>query len=304
MLRIIQNRRYFYAFTGLLVVASFAAVIAWGFKPGIDFTGGSMMEVDFSKTRPSATDLAAAATASTGMKDLTAQPLGEQGMVLRMPPLDEKGHQKLLGDLKTDYAKDGNTVEEKQFESIGPVIGAELRTKTIYAVILAVLAIVLYITYVFRKVSYPVASWKYGLCNIAALIHDVIIPSGLFAVLGHFFNVEVGAWVVTALLTILGFSVHDTIVVFDRIRENLSHARKESFEEVVNRSMNETLGRSLNTSLTVLLVLATTYIFGGETIKDFILTLLVGIAAGTYSSIFVASPLLVTWYQHDHRKKR
>jgi preprotein translocase subunit SecF len=304
MLRIIQNRRYFYAFTAVLVIASFAAVIAWGFKPGIDFTGGSMMEVGFTKSRPSIEALASAAQTSTGMKDLTVQPLGEQGMVLRMPPLDEPNHQKLLKDLKAGFEKDGVTVTEDRFESIGPIIGAELRVKTIYAVVLAIVAMVLYITYTFRKVSYPVASWKYGLCNIAALIHDVIIPSGLFAVLGHFFNVEVGAWVVTALLTILGFSVHDTIVVFDRIRENLSLGRRESFEELVNRSMNETLHRSLNTSLTVILVLAAAYFFGGESTKDFILTMLVGIAAGTYSSIFLASPLLVTWYLHDSKKKR
>ena len=303
MLRITQHRRVFYVFSGILMAASLAAWLMWGLRPGIDFTGGSMLELDFSKSRPTAQQLADGANASIGASETTVQPLGETGMVLRMPPLEEKAHQKLVADLKTDFEKDGVTIEEKRFESIGPVIGEELRKNTIYAVVFAILAIVLYITYVFRKVSYPVASWKYGVATIVALCHDVIIPVGVFSVLGHFFHVEVGAWIVTALLTVLGFSVHDTIVVFDRIRENLSHANRESFEDVVNRSMNETLGRSLNTSLTVLLVLLTTYVFGGESIKDFILTMIIGIAAGTYSSIFVASPILVSWQLWNGKKR-
>lgn len=285
------------------MAASMAAWMMWGLKPGIDFTGGSMLELDFSASRPATEDLVKTTKESIGNSEVTAQPLGENGIVLRMPTIDENTHQELLQDLKTDFEKDGSTLIEKRFESIGPLIGAELRKKTVYAIIVAILAIVLYITYVFRKVSYPIASWKYGLCNIVALIHDVMIPIGVFSVLGHFFDVEVGAWIVTALLTVLGFSVHDTIVVFDRIRENLSHGRRESFEEVVNKSMNETLGRSFNTSLTTLLVLIMTYVFGGESIRDFILVMIIGISAGTYSSIFVASPLLVTWQLWDAKKR-
>jgi preprotein translocase subunit SecF len=304
MLRITQHRRVFYIFSAILMSASLAAWLTWGLKPGIDFTGGSMLEIDFSKSRPTTDSVSAIANASTGDTDTTVQLLGNTSLVLRMPPLEEKAHQKLVADLKKDFEKDGAVLTEKRFESIGPVIGEELRKKTIYAVITAILAIVLYITYVFRKVSYPVASWKYGIATIVALCHDVVIPVGVFSALGHFHGVEVGAWIVTALLTVLGFSVHDTIVVFDRIRENLARSNRESFEEVVNRSMNETLGRSLNTSLTVLLVLITTYIFGGETIKDFILTMIIGIAAGTYSSIFVASPILVSWQLLDAKKRR
>jgi preprotein translocase subunit SecF len=303
MLRITQHRRLFYVFSGILMAASLASWVTWGLKPGIDFTGGSMLELEFSAQRPSIDALVAEAEGSIGSSETTAQPLGESGIVLRMPTLDESEHQELLKDLKAAFEKDGATITEKRFESIGPLIGEELRKKTIYAVGLAILAIVLYITYVFRKVSHPVASWKYGACTIVALAHDVIIPVGVFSALGHFHDVEVGAWIVTGLLTVLGFSVHDTIVVFDRIRENLSHGRRESFEEIVNRSMNETLGRSLNTSLTVLLVLATTYVLGGESIKDFILIMLIGIAAGTYSSIFVASPLLVSWQLRDAKRR-
>ena len=303
MLRITQHRRLFYVFSGIIMTASLASWLTWGLKPGIDFTGGSMLELEFSGERASTEEIVSAAGESIASNEVTAQPLGEDGLVLRMPPIDENAHQELLKDLKAGFEKDGATLTEKRFESVGPVIGEELRKKTIYAVVTAILAIVLYITYVFRKVSHPVASWKYGACTIVALAHDVIIPVGVFSALGHFHDVEVGAWIVTALLTVLGFSVHDTIVVFDRIRENLAHARRERFEEVVNRSMNETLGRSINTSLTVLLVLATTYVLGGESIKDFILIMIIGIAAGTYSSIFVASPLLVSWQLRDAKKR-
>jgi len=303
MLPITRHRRKYYVLSSLLTGLSLAAWLMWGLKPGIDFTGGSLLEIGFVGTRPSVEQVAEIGIASTGSQELTAQPLGEEGMVLRMPPIDEAGHQKLNADLKAAYEKDGVTIEEKRFESIGPLIGEELRKKTVYALAGAIIAIVLYITYAFRRVSHPVASWKYGAATVVALAHDVMIPVGVFSALGHFRGVEVGAWVVTALLTVLGFSVHDTIVVFDRIRENLSRARRESFEEVVNRSLNETLGRSINTSLTVLLVLFATYFLGGETTRNFILTMIIGIGTGVYSSIFLASPLLVSWHLRDAGKR-
>ncbi|MEK7545971.1 MAG: protein translocase subunit SecF [Patescibacteria group bacterium] len=303
MLRITHHRRKYYFLSAALTGLSLAAWLAWGLKPGIDFTGGSLLEVGFAGERPGVEEVVATAIASTGSEELTAQPLGEDGMVLRMPPLEEAGHQKLFADLQTAYGKDGVTIEEKRFESIGPLIGEELRKKTVYALVGAIIAIVLYITYAFRRVSHPVASWKYGTATVVALAHDVMIPVGVFSALGHFHGVEVGAWIVTALLTVLGFSVHDTIVVFDRIRENLSRARRESFEDVVNRSLNETLGRSINTSLTVLLVLFATYFLGGETTRNFVLTMIVGIGTGVYSSIFLASPLLVSWHLRDAGKR-
>ncbi len=304
MLPITRHRRIYYAFSILVTGLSLAAWMTWGLKPGIDFTGGSLLEVGFSGARPSVEEAVATAAASTGHAELTAQPLGDDALVLRMPPLDEAAHQKLAADLKAAYEKDGVAVEERRFESIGPLIGEELRKKTIYAIVGAILAIVLYITYAFRRVSFPVASWKYGACTVVALAHDVIIPVGVFSALGHFRGVEVGAWVVTALLTVLGFSVHDTIVVFDRIRENLSHAGRTSFEEVVNNSVNETLARSINTSLTTLLVLFAVYFLGGESIRNFVLTMIIGIAVGVYSSIFIASPLLVSWHLRESGKRR
>ncbi len=304
MLRIIQNRGIGFLISGLAVGLALAAWLAWGLKPGIDFTGGSQLEADFIGGRPTAAQVSDVVKKAVSLQDVSVQPLGDQGMVVRMPALDESQHQTALKALRGAFEKGGVTIDEKRFDSIGPVIGVELQRQTIVAVGLAILAIVLYITYVFRKVSYPVSSWKYGVCTIIALMHDVIIPVGALSALGHFTGLEVGSWVVTVLLTVLGFSVHDTIVVFDRIRENLGKYRRENFEDLVNRSLNETLARSINTSLTVLLVLLATYLFGGETTKDFVLTLLIGIFAGTYSSIFVASPLLVTWQLHDQSKKR
>ena len=303
MLRITHHRRITYALSALLTGLSLAAWLLWGLKPGIDFTGGSLLEIGFSGARPEVAALVETAKASTGSQDFTAQPLGDAGVILRMPPIDEAGHQKLLADLKAAHEKDGVAIEEKRFESIGPLIGEELRKKTIYAVVGAIIAIVLYITYAFRRVSHPMASWKYGAATVVALAHDVLIPVGVLSALGHFRGVEVGAWVVTALLTVLGFSVHDTIVVFDRIRENLAHARRESFEEVVNRSVNETLARSINTSLTTLLVLVAVYVLGGESVKHFVLTMIIGMSVGVYSSIFLASPLLVSWHLRAARRR-
>jgi preprotein translocase subunit SecF len=183
----------------------------------------------------------------------------------------------------------------KTFDSIGPLLGAEALRKALVSIVLVIVGIVLFITFAFRKVSEPVSSWKYGLTAIIALIHDVIIPTGLFSILGHFYGYEVDTLFVTALLVILGFSVHDTIVVFDRVRENLrlSSSRK-SFPEVVGDSISQTIVRSINTSMTTLIALIVLYFVGGSTTEHFSLALIVGIAAGTYSSIFIGSALLVT----------
>ncbi|HLD27489.1 MAG TPA: protein translocase subunit SecF, partial [Patescibacteria group bacterium] len=186
---------------------------------------------------------------------------------------------------------------ELRFDSIGPTIGNELKRKSFYAIIVVLLAIILYIAYAFRKVSKPVESYKYGAAAIIALIHDLLIIIGVFAVLGHFLNVQIDSYFVTALLTILGFSVHDTIVTFDRTRENLKRHQDKTFEEVVNLSVNETIIRSLNTSLTTVFVLLAIFLFGGETIRYFVLALALGLIVGTYSSIFLASPLLMIWYR-------
>ena len=185
-------------------------------------------------------------------------------------------------------------IEELRFDSVGPSIGQELKRKSLYAIITVLIAIVLYIAWAFRKVSKPVASWKYGMTAIIALFHDVMIVLGVFAVLGRFLDMEINTAFVAAILTVLGYSVNDTIVVFDRIRENLPRS-DEDFESTVNISVNQTLRRSINTSLTTLLVLLSIFFFGGTTIRDFVLALSIGVFIGTYSSIFLASPVLVVW---------
>jgi preprotein translocase subunit SecF len=219
-------------------------------------------------------------------------------MIFRFKSVDEARHQEILKHLGEKFDK----VEENRFESIGPTIGKELRRKATYAIVVVLICIILYIAWAFRKVSKPVASWKYGVIAVIALIHDVGIPIGLFAVLGRFFGVEVNSAFVAAILTILGYSVNDTIVVFDRVRENLikSGGDYDEFEKIVNESVNQTFARSINTTLTTLLALIAIFFWGGETIKYFALALIVGIGLGAYSSIFIASPLLVVL----ERKKR
>lgn len=272
------------------MLASVVSLAVFGLKFGLDFTGGTLAEIEFSETRPS-NDEIAKAIEILDLGSVNIQPSGERGAILRLKDIDEATHQKVVSTINEKWQ-----MEEKRFESIGPTIGAELKRKAIFAIILAAALIILYIAWAFRKVSWPVSSWKYGVCAILALIHDVTIPTGVFSLLGHYRGVEVDGLFITALLTILGFSVHDTIVVFDRVRENLKNAPKEKFEDTVNASVNQTIGRSINTSLTVLLVLSAIYFFGGETIKNFALVLILGVSFGTYSSIFIASPLLVSWH--------
>ena len=228
--------------------------------------------------------------------ELRLQPTEERGLLIRLRHIDELAHQAMLAAL-------GGSVIEKRFDTIGPTIGKELARKSLWAVALAILLIVLYIAWAFRKVSLPIESWKYGATAVIALVHDVIIPAGFFALAGRFYGFEVDTLFVTAILTILGFSVHDTIVVFDRIRENLKkRGFQGDFGALVNQSVRETLVRSINTSLTVVLAMAAVYLFGGATTRIFSLTLIIGIIAGTYSSIFIASPLLVTWHQLQSSK--
>ena len=224
------------------------------------------------------------------LNDLRISPVGQNNISLRFRETDENTHQTIMRILAA------NGAEERRFSSIGPTIGVELKQNSVKAIILVLLGISLYIAWAFRNVSQPLGSWRYGAVTLAALFHDLIIPIGLFAYLGHFYGVEIGANFIVALLVILGFSVHDTIVVFDRVRENLKLHSSLEFTALVNKSVNQTMVRSINTSLTVLLTLLALYIFGGESLQYFILTLLVGIFFGTYSSIFIASPLLVSWF--------
>lgn len=294
MVNIIENRKTFYSISGALFLASMVMIASWGLKLGIDFTGGSILDLDYQGTRPSI-DAVHATLATVSLNDALVQPSGDTGYIIRTKTLDEPTHASAVAALKT--AASGTPVIENSFDSIGPTIGTELKQKSFTAIVLVLLAIIAYIAFAFRKVSQPVASWKYGVAAVVALFHDVVLPTGAFALLGHFLGYEVDTLFVTAILTVLGFSVHDTIVVFDRIRENLSTHKGGTFEETVNRSVNETIARSINTSLTVLIVLLAVYLLGGDSTKHFVLVLMLGIVFGTYSSIFIASPLLVSWYK-------
>lgn len=292
---IIKLRSIWLGIAAVYTIIAIVSIAAFGLKLGIEYTGGSLLEVEYAAVRPEIHALRER-MAAVDVRDAEIKPAGEKGMIFRFRDVDENSHQKILAELKKDDAR----ISERAFESIGPVIGEELRTKSLWALAIALVLICLYISFVFRRVSHPVASWKYGMVALITLFHDVPFVLGAFALLGKFGGIEVTSSFIPAVLTVIGFSVHDTIVVFDRIRENLMKHRG-SFDEIVNMSINQTLVRSINTSLTVLLVLISIFLFGGESLKYFALALIFGIGIGTYSSIFIASPLLVMWHQMKKR---
>lgn len=335
MFRIIQKRKIWLMVSAILCSLSILSLIFFGLKFGIDFTGGSLLEIEFSKSRPANSEISDALK-DQGLANLYIQPVGDKGIIIRTEALNEDQHQQILKKIQEAFVPtidinqvenqaaaneqpdnststplelvldenqlSSNEVIEVRFDSIGPIIGNELKSKAITAIILVLIAIIIYLAYAFRKVSRPAPSWQYGLAAVVALAHDVLIVIGIFSALGHFFNIQVDALFVTALLTLLGFSVHDTIVTFDRIRENIFRQQDKTFEEVINISINETITRSINTSMTTLIVLTSIFLFGGESVKYFSLALIFGIIVGTYSSIFIASPMLLIWYRWKYKK--
>lgn len=292
MKQLIQKRKYFYAFSIALTVASVVMLLTWGLKLGIDFRGGTLLEVSWSEGKvPDRGAIEEVLIKVPRVESLIVQPSGVRNTLIRYAASDETINDAVVAELKKTDA----SVELVRSEFIGASVSNDIKRNAYVAVFLAIVGILLYIAWAFRKVSHPISSWQYGFQAILALAHDIVITLGAFAFLGHFYHVEIGASFIAALLTILGFSVHDTIVVYDRIRENLIRSGgKEDFEAVVNQSLNQTLARSFNTSFTVIIVLIGIVLFGGESIRFFSLALLIGITAGTYSSIYVASALLVT----------
>lgn len=294
-MQIIQKRRIFFVISSILVLASIIFIANWGLKLGIDFRGGVLIEASFQGDIPNSDEITQSLE-GFNLGSLTVQPSGDNMFIVRFVSdddrINEQVQDKLLG------LRENENVKIERVEFISSTISGELKKKAITAVTLAVIGIALYVAWAFRKVSYPVESWKYGLAAVIALTHDVIITVGVFAFLGHQFGVEVNVAFVAALLTILGYSVNDTIVIFDRIRENLNKAEaKKNFEDTVNNSINESLARSINTSLTVIVVLLAIIFYGGATIQTFAIAMLIGIFFGTYSSIFVASALLVEFWK-------
>lgn len=302
MLPIIQKRNWAFLFSGTLFLTSVVLLITVGLKPGLDFTGGSLMEVVFEKERPTVESFREAV--SKNVENPVIQSTGDREYLLKVRFLNEEEHQKLLSSLSQSFSSSTTgQVKEDRFETIGSAVSSDLKSRAFQAGFLVVLGIVAYIAYSFRKVSRPVQSWKYGVAAVVALLHDVVITMGFFVLLGKYKGVEVDLPFVVAMLTILGYSVNDTIVVFDRIREKLIRHGASNFVDTVNLAVNETIGRSINTSLTVLLALTALFLFGGASIHYFAFALIIGIIFGTYSSIFVASSLLVTWEEWKHKRK-
>ena len=347
MLNIVGKRNIFFTISGVWIGLSILFVLLFGLKPGIDFTGGSILELSFTGDRPAFSDMQAEFADNT-YGNVLVQTTEDNGYILKMKFISEDEHKAILQKLRDRFEviKDSglsvtsdnndtklldiktttvssttavvtttsttsttstisaidqnsdvveNRLIEDRIETIGPAVGSQLQKRSIEVVIAVVLAIVLFNAYAFRKVAKPVSSWKYGVTAVVALIHDVVGTIGVFALLGKFYGVEVDIPFVVAMLTVFGYSVNDTIIVFDRIRENLIKYGYEKFDEVVNKGINQTLSRSINTSFTVLLVLFAMFLFGGGSIHYFSLALIIGIFLGTYSSIFLASPMLVVW---------
>lgn len=297
-MNVVRYRYWTLGFSAVLIIIGVAFWIIGGLKIGIDFTGGTLMRVTLPDVQPSVSDVSAALE-PLALDELRIQPSGDHDIILRMPHIDNETRSSIIERLSSV----DSSVQEQSFETVGPTIGKELKDRSIVAVIFVLIGIIIYIAWAFRSVSRnsPVSSWVWGASAIIALAHDVLIVIGTFAVLGYFLDIEIDVLFITALLTILGFSVHDTIVVFDRIRERLRIARDDSFDDTVNVSVQETLTRSINTSSTTLFVLLALLLFGGTSVQYFILALVVGLIAGTYSSIFIASPLLVVWKRMRNR---
>lgn len=296
MFNTLKYYKFWFAVSGLILIFGIGSLSIYGLKLGIDFRGGTLSELKFSKDYD--IGLVREAVTNENIGNFQLQSAADNQLIIKTESLSKEQHDKMLESIS---AKAGQFTETK-LDSIGPVVGKELKKNSIYQLLLVSLGIVLYIGYAFRKVTKPVTPWRFGWAAVIALIHDLLFVLGVFSVLGHYRGVEVDSLFVTAMLTVLGFSVHDTIVVFDRIRENLKVYAGESIEFVVNHSIAQTLVRSLNTSLTVLFVLLSLLLFGGESIRYFVLTLFIGVLIGTYSSIFIASPVLVLWQNWTNKK--
>jgi len=313
---IVTHRRLFFTIIGAIFVIAIGAIAVFGLPLSIDFTGGSLVEVSYKDARPDLDQLSKSVN-QLALGEVSVRESGDNGVMLRTRTLTPAEHEELLKQLGTEIASSTassttamststsatasttafGAFTELRFNSIGPSLGSELATKALYALIAVIIAIMLYIAWAFRRVSRPVSSWVYGGIVVVILFHDVLIPTGFYAILCHFTGSQVDSLFAVALLAILGYSVNDTIVIFDRVREHLhnnEHAKLvEPFEETVGKSVTETMGRSINTSLTVALALIALVVFGSAETRDFALVLLVGVIAGTYSSILLAAPLLI-----------
>lgn len=281
----LKHKNIYFAFSGSLMLSSIVCLVFFNLNLGIDFKGGSILELEYEDSRPSVDEVRKTLREIVGSSFV--QPTDSNGLLIRMEEIDEETHRRVFSALS-----DGYQAEELRFESIGPTIGRELGRSTIKQVLLALFFVVIYVIFAFRGVQIPVRSWQYGMASLVGLFHNILIVLGVFAVLGEFYGVQITIPIVTALLIVLGYSINDTVVVFDRIRENLIKRTGITFEDTVNKSLNQTIMRSVSTSLTTIFVLAAIFFLGGSTLKYFALALIIGIAVGTYASLFLVSSLL------------
>lgn len=294
MINLIKYKKIFIGLSIVLVLISLFSINTFGLKQGVDFAGGTLWQLSFPEREINVSEIKNYLEATLGIDNpVVTAGLEESVVMIRAKEFTEEQHQSYFEQIKQDFAISGQAqIEELRFESIGPTIGAELREKAIWAFILTLFGISLYIAFAFRKVSYPVSSWRYGWATLICLFHDAIISAGLYAWWASTRGLELDSNFIVAILAIMGFSVHDTIVVFDRIRENIITQKGKELGEIINISINQTLTRSINTSFTLVLVLMSMFLFGAFGLSHFVLLILVGTVIGTYSSIFLASPLL------------
>jgi preprotein translocase subunit SecF len=295
MIDIVKHRYLYFGISLLVIIPGMIALIIWGLPLGIDFRGGSLLDIRFDTGTVPQPSQVSALYAENGINDSIVQTTGQNGLVIRSLEMNDAQRNQLVSAMEARF---NSTITVQRFESVGPSVGQEVAKRAAEAVGLAALGILFYIMYAFRGVP---NAFRYGVAAIIAMLHDVAVVVGVEAILAHFLHWEADSLFLTALLTVIGFSVHDTIVVFDRIRENLNIYRKQSYETVVNHSIIQTLVRSINTQLTVMLTLLSLALFGGITIRHFVVILLVGVFSGTYSSIFNASPILVVWENREWR---
>jgi preprotein translocase subunit SecF len=289
----LKPAKYFFALSATLTIVSIALAIVPGTRLSVEFTGGTRMELNMQKGDVTATELQKSLAAFPGRHlNATVNRMQSGNFLVRTGGIDDETHKTLLTHLQGDLG----SFDEVQYTTIGPTVGETLKHRAVYAILVASLGIIVYLAFAFRKIPRRYSPWKFGVTAVVTLLHDVMVTVGVFVILSHTTSFEADTLFITALLTILGYSVNDTIIVFDRIRDNLAvQERKEPFAVVANRSVNQTWKRSLYTSTSTLIMLTALLLLGSDSLHWFVLALIIGIGLGTYSSIFVATPLLVYW---------
>ena len=290
---IIKRRYLYFAISLLVIIPGLIALALWGLPLAIDFTGGSVLEVQFETGKAPQPAAVIALYDQLGVRDSQVQSSQNDVLVIRSKEIDEATKNKIVSQMTTQFS---SKVTINSFDTVGPEIGSETTTGAAWAVVAASAFILLYIWYAFRNIP---NAHRYGVAAIIATIHDILVVMGTYSLLGHFLGWEVDSLFLTALLTVIAFSVHDDVVVFDRIRENANTYRRVKYDQVVNFSIVQTMDRSINTQFTVMLTLLSLAMFGGLTIRHFIITLLIGVFSGTYSSVFNAAPILVVWQNQE-----